>query len=345
LPLFAAFAASAPSAHAVNRTLSWLPPPLSLRQQGYTASATETLPAATLEKRAPKPLRQLPFIVSGFGQVEWTSLPGSNSTFALRSARILIRGRLGAKAHYRLQADAASSPALLDAFLTLGGFRCTSVAVGQFRIPFSQENLRASNHLLTVDRSQVVNSLVRGSSSGRDIGAQLAGSFRFHQHAGLDYAAGLFNGSGIGVKDDNNRKAFVGRLVLRPLPGLQLAADDYNGAATARKVPRDQQEGESSWSFRRMFLASEFIRGRDGTVREQGWYALAAWRFSSTWQGVFRIDAYDPDRSTPHNTTTDSIGGFNWFFAPGLKWQLNCGMQNKQNRNRGLLLSQLQFSF
>ena len=122
------------------------------------------------------------------------------------------------------------------------------------------------------------------------------------------------------------------------------AGDYYNGAAGIAEAARDRQGAEIAYKYRPLTLQGEIIWGRDGATHDQGWYGLAAWRFSEKWEGVFRADAFDPDRSTGNMTST-YIGGFNWYFAAHLKWQLNEGAQSQQNRLRNVFLSQLQFKF
>ncbi len=71
---------------------------------------------------------------------------------------------------------------LLDAIL---GYKVTSslkINIGQFFIPFSQENITSNTKLETINRSQVVEALttrgkdVIGNQNGRDIGIQVSGS-------------------------------------------------------------------------------------------------------------------------------------------------------------------------
>lgn len=291
---------------------------------------------------------KLPFTISGYGQIQWTSLPGSGSTFQLRRGRISLDGDIHKIASYKIQVEALNSPALLDAYLQIKPARYANLTFGQFKIPFSQENLISSSDLLTIERSQVVNSLVPGrdiGSNGRDIGADLCGSYGLSHSAGVDYAFGVFNGAGIDRKDDNNRKDLAARLAIRPFNGLSLAGDYYNGAAGTAELARDRQDAEIAYTYRPLTLRGEFIWGRDGAIHEQGWYGLAAWRFSEKWEGVFRADGFDADRSKSENTTTTYIAGFNWYFATHLKWQLNEGAQKQKDRLRNVLLTQLQFKF
>lgn len=291
---------------------------------------------------------KLPFKISGYGQVRWTSLPGAGSTFQLRRGRISLDGDIHKIASYKIQIEALNTPALLDAYFQLKPASYANFTFGQFKIPFSQENLISSSDLLTIERSQVVNSLVPGrdiGSNGRDIGADFSGSYDFSHSAGVEYAVGVFNGAGIDRKDDNNRKDFAARLVIHPLQGLSVAGDYYNGAAGTTEIARDREAAEIAYTYRPLTLQGELIWGRDAAIHEQGWYGLAAWRFSEKWEGIFRADAFDPDRSRTRNITTTYIGGFNWYFVTHLKWQLNEGAQNQQNRLRNVFLSQLQFKF
>lgn len=291
---------------------------------------------------------KLPFTISGYGQIQWKSLPGSGGTFQLRRGRISLDGDIHRIASYKIQVEALNSPSLLDAYLQIKPASYANLTFGQFKIPFSQENMISSSDLLTIERSQVVNSLVPGrdiGSNGRDIGANFSGSYDVSHSAGVDYAFGVFNGAGIDRKDDNNRKDFAARLAVRPFQGLSLAGDYYNGAAGATELARDRQDAEIAYTYRPLTLRGEFIWGRDGALHEQGWYGLGAWRFSKQWEGVFRADAFDPDRSKTGNTTSAYIAGFSWYFATHLKWQLNEGTQNQQGKLRNVFLSQLQFKF
>lgn len=303
---------------------------------------------STSKERTEGVTEKLPFKISGFGQVQWTSLPGSGSTFQLRRGRVSIDGDIHKFASYRIQVEALNSPTLLDAYLQLKPLHYAWLTFGQFKVPFSQENLRSSKDLFTIERSQVVNGLVPGrdnGSNGRDIGADVGGSFNMSDSAGIDYAVGIFNGAGINRKDDNNRKDAAARLALRPFRGLALAGDYYKGAAGSTEVAHDRQGAEIAYAYLPLTLMGEFIWGRDGVIRKQGWYGLAAWRFSKRWEGVFRADGFDPNRSLAQNTSNAYLGGLNWHFASGLKWQVNEGAQNKQSKLKNLFLSQLQFQF
>ncbi|HVB98263.1 MAG TPA: porin [Candidatus Dormibacteraeota bacterium] len=316
--------------------------------QATSPEAPRATASASLRERAQEVVAKLPVKISGHGQVEWTSLPGTNSTFEVRRARLNVSGHFGQLATYKIGLETLDSPALRDAYLRLNVLPQARLTAGEFKIPFSQESLRSSRNLWMVERSQVVNRLVPGrdnKSGGRDIGAEVGGAYNFSPSTGIDYAIGVFNGAGINRKDDNHRKDLALRLAIRPLKGLAFAGDYYNGASGASEVPRDRQDVEFAYTRHSLTLRSEFIWGRDGAVHEQGWYGLGGWRFTKKWQGLFRVDGYNPNRSQTGQGTTTYLGGVNWYFAPGLRLQLNYGLENEQNSLKDLGLSQLQFEF
>ena len=100
------------------------------------------------------------------------------------------------------------------------------------------ENLASSSLIDAIDRSQVVEALVArgkdviGNQNGRDIGVQASGAlFELKDRKLVDYAVGIYNGAGINKADDNVNKDYVARLVVHPLPGLDVGGAYYNGYA------------------------------------------------------------------------------------------------------------------
>ena len=118
-----------------------------------------------------------------------------------------------------------------------------NITVGQFRIPFSLENLTSMNKFELIDFSQAVDAVtargndVIGNQNGRDIGIQLGGALVRKGNTNLvEYRLGIFNGSGINVADTaNDAKDIVGRLIINPVKGLSLGASYYNGWGKAIK--------------------------------------------------------------------------------------------------------------
>ena len=135
-----------------------------------------------------------------------------DNDFDIRRARILMEGKLFTYFGYKLQAElqGSSSNRLVDAYMNYNYFPFLRFQVGQFKEPFSLENLTSSNYLIFNERS-----MAYWLTPPRDIGLMLSGSL-FQDS--INYGFGIFNGDG---QDANRRsqkddKEFTTRLVGKP---------------------------------------------------------------------------------------------------------------------------------
>lgn len=278
-----------------------------------------------------------PLQLSGYTQVRYRNDDSINDTFDIRRARLDLRGNFGSGFDYRLQADfAGSSAKLLDAGIGWRHDDSLKLTAGQFKIPFSQENLVASPKLETINRSQVVEALVArgkdviGNQNGRDIGVMASGSFALFAKPGrLAYSVGLFNGAGINTTDTNERKDLVARLVVRPLNGLSFGSSFYTGRYTLSSAPtkedvRQRFGLEVAYSKAPLLLKGEYIHGRDARIEKSGWYALAGFFVvPDKLQAVVKYDTFDPNRYASRNETGLATGGFNWILSKWTTLQVN----------------------
>ena len=166
-----------------------------------------------------------------------------SSVFQIRRARVDIKGSLSRWVDFRLQADFAPSPRLIDAFVKVNLCKYVNVQVGQFKIPFSLENKYSPLDLELTENAQVISALsgykdVTGISSyanGREIGLMLTGTLASANVRGeripiLTYGVGVFGGNGINVKTDNLAKDFSARLEFCPfVKGLNISVSEYWG--------------------------------------------------------------------------------------------------------------------
>ena len=114
------------------------------------------------------------------------------------SAFSIPRARLKASGHafdddftYALQVDFGKGQASLkDALVTLGADNGLKLTLGQFKKPFSREQLTSSGSQALVDRGITD----KAFGNGRDIGMQLHNGIG--KQNGFAWAAGVFNGSG-----------------------------------------------------------------------------------------------------------------------------------------------------
>ena len=289
--------------------------------------------------------------LSGWAQARYTNAVGTTNSLELRRARLAVEGNLVPKVAYKVQIDAVKSPVLLDARLDYAPRQYAKVTVGQFKIPFSQENLISSRDMIPIERSLGGLLLVPGrdtGSNGRDIGAQLAGNIvRDDGRPLFDYAVGVFNGAGINTRDDNRRKDAAARLVVHPFAGLSLAGDYYNGATGAKELSKERAGVEFAYVHKPFTLQGEYIWGHDDAVRKYGWYTQFAYRFRPKWEALARFDTYDPKRHSGKDVTNTYLVGVNWYLSNWVKLQTNYGRVDSEARTdlTNLFLSQLQFQF
>ena len=177
-------------------------------------------------------------------QYQFTQSENSKSSvFQIRRARLDLKGSLSRWVDFRLQADFAPSPRLIDAFVKVNICKYVNLQVGQFKIPFSIENILSPLDLELTENAQVISALsgykdVTGISSyanGREIGVMLTGilasaTVRGEKIPILKYGVGVFGGNGINVKTDNMAKDISARLEFCPFVNhLTLSMSGYWG--------------------------------------------------------------------------------------------------------------------
>ena len=75
----------------------------------------------------------------------------------IRRARLFVSGTLFGDWQFKNQIDfAGNGTSINDSYLRYVGFKNTSITVGNFKEPFSQEELQSSNHLPFIERAQVI---------------------------------------------------------------------------------------------------------------------------------------------------------------------------------------------
>lgn len=270
--------------------------------------------------------------LSGYSQMRFQSYQekGKNDGFDIRRARLDLKGSVTPFFSYRVQTDLADKPKMIDAYSEIKLADYFSITVGQFKIPFSLENLASSSKLEMIDRSQVVESLVSrgkdviGNQNGRDIGIQVSGTFiKIKDLPLVEYRLGIFNGSGINIADTSNgAKDVAGRLVFTPLKGFSFGGGFYNGWAKAIKPDvegnsqsRNRFELEMSWVGTRFSLKGEYISGKDGKTNRQGWYIQSGYFIvPQKLQILGKYDVYDPNTSVSDNISSNYVFGVNQNF-------------------------------
>ena len=271
-------------------------------------------------------------LLTGYSQVRYQMFDEKDKRdgFDIRRARVDLKGSVTPFFSYRLQADFVDKPKMIDAYSEIKLKDYFMITAGQFKIPFSMENLASSNKLEMIDRSQVVEALVArgkdviGNQNGRDIGIQISGTFLKRNDVPIiEYRIGVFNGSGINVADTaNNAKDIAGRLIFTPISGLSFGGSIYNGWDKAIKPDfpgnsqvRNRYGAEVSYVKTRFSAKAEYIAGKDGKTHRSGWYVQSGYFvIPQKLQVLGKYDFYDPSTSVADNISINYVFGANYNF-------------------------------
>ncbi len=303
------------------------------------------------DKKEPSPVvAAAPFKLTGFSQFGYTAWDKGVDSFSARRIRFSLSGELFKNVNYKIQVDAVKSPVVLDALVEFKFCPEAGLRVGQFKVPFSMENLTSSADLDTINRSQPEEKLAPGrdnKSNGRDIGAALFGKWSI-----VEYTLGVFNGAGIDTKDNNSEKDFAGRLVVRPVEFLALGAAVYKGrtslATGSPAYDRNRTGLELAVLHDPFSLKSEYIFAKDDELERSGWYVQGGWfLMPKKLQAVLKVDAYDKDRNIADNRMNLWTVGVNWFFTAKSKLQVNYELYKLEGgkTDNSAFLVQLQAGF
>jgi phosphate-selective porin OprO and OprP len=314
--------------------------------------------------------------VSGYTQFRYQTLyeSGKIDGFDVRRARLTLKGDITPHISYKVQQEfGGGTPKLIDADMGFEYNHHLKFNFGQFKIPFSQENLASSNKFDLINRTQVVEALVArgkdviGNQNGRDIGVMMSGSL-WHSADNfiIDYAVGLFNGSGINGNDKDEQKDISGRLVFHPVIGLSLGSSFYYGGISnqlKKDYNRDRINAELAYDYQKFSFRGEYIKGKDGiidkstgaykvkkddTTSKSGYYVQVGYYvIAKVLQTVVRYDTFDPNTDHAKDALSVSTIGLNWSPNKWTKLQLNYEIKDEEGdsiRNNAVL-AQMQVGF
>lgn len=176
-----------------------------------------------------------------------------------RTARLEAGGRFFRWIDLALSADFAQSVSLKDAYVDVRFMPQLGLRAGQFKVPFSLEELISARFSDFVERS-----ILNDVAPARDAGVMLHGNL-FSGVAG--YAFGVFNGSGENTADTGDSKDLAGRVTLSPLKptgnywlkGLQLGGNFTWGDQNAGTSAPGRTSARTSSRF--TYFAAQQARG------------------------------------------------------------------------------------
>ena len=281
------------------------------------------------------------------------------NTFNVRRARLDFKGNINKNLEFRVQADMAGSPKLVDGFVKIKLQKYFNIQVGQFKIPFTFENPQSPLTLEGVEYAQVISKLsgysdmsgVKTYSGGRDVGVMIYGNFFSFERNGkqipiLTYKLGVFNGNGMNNKDANLAKDIAASIEVCPgVKGLMLATSYYDGNyylnVNEQNAIRDRLTFGGKYENGRLTVRSEYITGKtemldkaDGvyTLDSDGFYVAGGYWFNMKSQKIRPVARYDflrQDIENPEKNSTYYMVGIDWWPYNNLRLLVNYTVKDK----------------
>ena len=286
---------------------------------------------------------------TGYLQTGFNTDQYFNNTFYIKRARVSLYGTVldspkFGKLEYKLQADLANSPKLVDYFLKYTIRDEIGIQLGQFKTPLSIENSEYPPlRLEMIDYSLIVQRMVRMSTAdlsgisatGRELGLQLYGSlFKIGDgHHLVRYNLAVYNGNGINKLDNDKRKDFMARMMIFPIKDLSLAgyymrtlgphpeiAPEYNDYDW---YIYDRYGGGLAYRSKYGWLRGEFMAGHALGYRSHGFYGTIGYNINDQWSIGFRYDYFMANSRLPETLQQHYTGAVNWLPWKHLRIQLN----------------------
>jgi hypothetical protein len=297
------------------------------------------------------------FQLYGYGQIignisEYPNLgierTTSNNSINIARAILFVTGKLGSQKQigYMLMYDFGPNACLHELYGEWLPKDAINVRFGQFKIPFTIENPMSQAKIETIylgrgvramsgssgDFNQFEPNGVKGSSkAGRDAGLQLSGRlFKKDNFFQIEYYTGLFNGTGLNTKDNNNHKDFIGTIYYQPVKGLRIGGSVYSGKLN---VPiniiqgnhvRDLWAVGAEYNGEKLYARSEYIAANNGGLKRDGYYGSAVWKFvPNKWEVLGKYEYYDENKLLKDNEINDITVGVNYYPAFLTRIQFN----------------------
>ena len=265
--------------------------------------------------------------VSGYIHARYTMDKDRTNDFQVKRARGKLSGNANENIKYSLLFDLIddkSGSNLADAYIDVNYLKQAKVRMGQFKTPFSMEYLTSSTKWDTIELAQVVSKL----ASKRDIGVQISGDVS----PMLEYAVGVFNGTGSNAAEENKRKDIIARGVVKPVKGLLVGVSHYEGWSGEEDENKTKRRTGAQLGFvnEPLSVKGEFIFGKNGETSAYGWYAQLGYTLSIPFgmssqklQPLVKYDSYDPNGDKEKDKTDIATVGLNWFITKNAKLQVN----------------------
>lgn len=217
--------------------------------------------------------------------------------------------------------------------------KALNLKLGQFKNALTYENSLSPTGMEAIDvYSEGVTFLsgcgsdrLMGTQYGRDLGLEVFGETNDGK---LQYVLEVMNGQGVNVKDKNNEKDFIGKLIYKPTNELSLItsgqlgrghavnASVYNpDIAVGENYKRNRWTAGFAYNTKPFKLHGEYVEGRDGDVTSRGAYLTTTVPIAPQWDIVGSYDFFNFNTDLKMDQHK-AIFGFQYWFYKRCRFQV-----------------------
>ena len=265
----------------------------------------------------------------------------NSQEFNIKMARFGVKGKVNEYADYKVfvdfarfgsfntvsdtinnrsflkSASAKFSDVLLDAVATIKPVKNLAFSLGQFKVPFSTDNLKSAAVIDFVNRP-FITSVAPGL---RDIGVM--GTFTGKSDIPVSLMAGVFNGAGQNNSENDKTLNYSLRGVVEPVSNFELSANYYGGRISGTDV--HIYDLGLGYKISALDFSAEYAhRASDvntSTVNSYAYFASLVYYIktdNAVVSGItpaVRYDYYDSNSSLSNNEVNRTSVGFSLEFA------------------------------
>lgn len=288
----------------------------------------------------------------------------ADNTFDIKRIIFMAEGKITDKWSCYFMYNFNSGGTLLEAYTDYKIVPGLSARLGQFKIPYTIESPLSPSSVELIDcYSQATNYLaaigshdpLHSASGGRDLGFMAFGDL-FNKK--LSYNLAVFNGQGINTKDKNSHKDIVGNLMVHPTEWLSVGGSFITGKGNVvgasdvnptlevgDNYSRDRWAIGAAVKFKPLSVRSEYLGGKDGSVKSEGYYLTAAYQVFRNFDIIASYDFLNKNKDLSLKQT-NYVAGVQYWFYPRCRVQAQYTYRDsKQEGASNMLQAQVQVRF
>lgn len=330
---------------------------------GSPLKAQEKEEAATLNKVVNTLKERI--TLAGYAQLGYTYDDAAKkmNTFDIKRIIFMAHGKITDRWTCDFMYDFYNGGMLLEVYTDYRILPGLKVRIGEFKVPYTIENELSPTTVELINcYSQSVcylagvsgSDVACGMTSGRDIGAMVHGGLLNDL---LCYKLAIMNGQGLNIKDKNNQKDIVGNLMVNPLKWLSVGGSFIKGTGHAiadseiTGIRAGENYTKNRWSIGGIItttpfsLRSEYLAGKDGGVKSDGFYATGCYRMLRNFDLVASYDYFNANKAVSRKQT-NYIAGLQYWFYPKCRLQAQYTFRDRnKGKDSNLFQAQVQVRF